>query len=54
VTNIDFKSQQEDVKRLFEQVGKVIKCKLIYQGGRSKGKAFIEYLDADTAKAAIK
>jgi RNA recognition motif-containing protein len=30
VTNIDFKSYQDDLKKHFEQVGQVIKCKIIH------------------------
>ena len=53
ITNIDFKTHQDDLKKHFEQIGQVIKCKIIYQNGRSKGKAFVEYLDAETASKAI-
>ena len=54
VTNIDFDTSSDDLKEFFEKIGKISKCKLIFNSyGQSKGKAFISYEDLDNHDKAI-
>ena len=56
VGNISYSLGEEDLRRLFEEVGKVDSVKLIVdkRTGRSKGYCFIEMPDRKEAMEAIK
>lgn len=55
VARLDFSVTQEDLKRTFEQYGKVVKVSLATdkETGKSKGFAFIEMGSTEEAKEAI-
>ena len=53
VTNIDFSTKEEQLREHFGQIGKLTKVKIVYQNGRSKGKAFVEYADQESANQAV-
>lgn len=55
IGNINYKLQEEDLLKLFEEFGEVVELKLIKdkRTGRSKGYGFIEMLNRDSALQAI-
>jgi nucleolin len=53
VTGLSFDTTEDTLRPFFEEHGELVKCKLVMAGGRSKGKAFIEYADNATARAAL-
>ena len=55
VTKLNFDTTQDTLQALFEEFGEVSSCKLIVdrETGRSKGFAFVEMPDDDSARAAI-
>lgn len=55
VGNLSFKSDESDLKKLFEEFGPVASAKIITDkySGRSRGFAFVEMENDDEAKAAI-
>ncbi len=55
VGNLDFKVNEDDLKRVFEEYGNVISAKIISDkfSGRSKGFGFVEMDDESAAKEAI-
>jgi RNA recognition motif-containing protein len=56
VGNLNYKRDEEGLKKLFSKYGKVIHIKMIMETGqnRSKGIAFIKMKKADNAQMAIK
>ena len=55
VTKLNFDTTQDTLQALFEEFGEVSSCKLIVdrETGRSKGFAFVEMPNEDSARAAI-
>ena len=55
VTKLNFDTTQETLQALFEEFGEVSSCKLIVdrETGRSKGFAFVDMPNEDSARAAI-
>lgn len=55
VTKLNFDTTQDTLQALFEEFGEVSSCKLIVdrETGRSKGFAFVEMPDDESARAAI-
>ena len=55
VGNLSFDATEEDVRKVFEQFGKVESAKIVQDkySGRSRGFGFVEMPSADEAKAAI-
>ena len=55
VGNLNFKVNENDLSKLFEEYGTVESCKIIIDkySGRSKGFGFIEMNDDDEANKAI-
>lgn len=53
VQGLSFDTTEDALHNFFGQHGELAKCKLIQSGGRSKGKAFIEFNDHATARAAL-
>ena len=55
VTKLNFDTTQDTLQALFEEFGEVSSCKLIVdrETGRSKGFAFVEMPDDESACAAI-
>ncbi len=56
VANLNFKIQDNYLRELFENYGEVQSAKVIMDRmtGRSKGFGFVEMVNADEAKSAIK
>ena len=56
VGNLDFKVNEDDLKRIFEDYGTVSSAKIIIDkyNGRSKGFGFVIMDDADESKNAIR
>ena len=56
VGNLDFKVNENDLKEIFEEYGKVSSAKIITDkfSGRSKGFGFVDMEDNDEANKAIK
>jgi len=54
VGNLNYQTQEEDLRALFEQYGEVASASIVFDRdtGRSRGFGFVEYLDVDAAKAA--
>jgi RNA recognition motif-containing protein len=55
VAKLDYNSQEEDLRELFEAYGEVESCKIITDRdtGRSKGFGFVEMPNEDEGQAAI-
>jgi RNA recognition motif-containing protein len=55
VGNLSWKATEDELRALFETIGVVVSVKIVtdQMTGRSKGFAFVEMQDADTAQAAI-
>jgi nucleolin len=53
VTGLSFDTTEDTIKQFFGEHGELVKVKLIMSGGRSKGKAFVEFADHATARAAL-
>jgi RNA recognition motif-containing protein len=55
VGNISYKTNEQDLRALFEQIGPVTRIRVIIdkQTGRSKGYGFCEYTSPDMANMAI-
>lgn len=56
VGNLPFSITEEKIKEIFEQYGEITSLKLITdrETGRSRGFAFVEFADKDSAEKAIK
>ncbi|KAJ8601409.1 hypothetical protein CTAYLR_005038 [Chrysophaeum taylorii] len=56
VGNIAFGTSEEDLKRIFSEVGRVVAVRLAThaESGKSRGYCFVEYEDAATALSAIR
>jgi len=56
VSNLSFKVQDEDLKKLFESCGEVTSAKVVFDRdtNRSRGFGFVEMPDDEEANAAIK
>jgi len=52
VQGLSFNTEEEGLREHFEKFGTLTKCKLLMGGGRSKGKAFIEFAEHADAKKA--
>lgn len=52
VGNLNYKTTEEDLRKLFEEYGEVTEVALITEGGRSKGFGFVTFGDDAMAKAA--
>ncbi|MCH1495363.1 MAG: RNA-binding protein, partial [Rubripirellula sp.] len=55
VGNLSFNASDDDIRGAFEQYGEVTSVNIIMdrETGRSRGFAFVEMADAETAKEAI-
>jgi len=53
VGNLSFKTNQDDLKRAFEAIGKVTNANIITRGTRSLGYGFVEFASEDDANKAV-
>jgi nucleolin len=53
IKSLSYDIDEDMLAKIFGKYGKMSKCKLIQQNGRSRGIAFIEYESAASAKKAL-
>lgn len=53
IKSLSFDIDEEALGEIFGKYGTMTKCKLVQQNGRSRGIAFVEYENADSARKAI-
>ncbi|KAI3738450.1 hypothetical protein L2E82_28482 [Cichorium intybus] len=56
IHGLDQETKEEDIRKVFEEVGEVLEVKIItnYRSGKSRGCGFIKYASADIATLALK
>jgi len=53
VGNLNYETQEDDLKDAFSKAGKVVEAKVVRRGYRSKGYGFVEFETEDQAKKAV-
>ena len=54
VSNIGIEVSQETLTQHFEPFGKIAKVKILKKDGRPTGRAYVEYVNEENARTAIK
>jgi len=54
VGNLNYETNENDLKEAFSKAGKVVEAKVVRRGSRSKGYGFVELDTEDEAKEAVK
>ena len=54
VGNLAFNTTEEQLQQAFSEIGKVVHVRLVTEGGKPKGYAFVEFADPQTALSAIR
>jgi len=53
IKSLSYDIDEDALADIFGKYGKMAKCKLVQQNGRSRGIAFVEYENAESAQKAI-